>query len=88
MASDETGVADAERRRLRWRCRRGAKELDLLLTRYLESDYPAASGSEQSAFADLLECQDPDLLDWLMGRTANYPPQCEAVIRRLRSYSD
>ncbi len=79
---------DAARRRLRWRCRRGAKELDLLLTRYLEQDYPRVEQAEQSAFADLLECQDPDLLDWLMGRSADYPPQCRPVIDRLRSYSD
>ena len=45
--------------KLRWRCRRGMKELDLLTLSYLERHYPTASAAEQQAFADLLEVQDP-----------------------------
>lgn len=53
---------------LRWRTRRGMRELDLVLQRYLEQRYPSASPSDKQAFADLLEQADGDLLDWLMGR--------------------
>ncbi len=56
--------------RLRWRCRRGMKELDVVLTRYLEVDYPLAAASERRAFESLLELQDPDLYYYLVGRTA------------------
>ena len=56
--------------RLRWRCRRGMKELDVVLTRYLEVDYPLAPASERLAFENLLELQDPDLYYYLVGRTA------------------
>ena len=41
--------------KLRWRCRRGMKELDLLTLGYLEAYYPTASTEEQQAFAALLE---------------------------------
>ena len=47
--------------KLRWRCRRGTKELDTLTTRYLEHFYDGADQSEQSAFAELLTLQDPEL---------------------------
>lgn len=47
--------------KLRWRCRRGTKELDTLTERYLDDHYAAASLAEQCAFAQLLELQDPEL---------------------------
>lgn len=58
----------SENSRLRWRCRRGMKELDLVLLRYLEQIYPEASGEEQAAFRLVLEMQDPEILDYLTGR--------------------
>ena len=54
--------------KLRWRCRRGMKELDLLTLAYLERHYPTASAEEQRAFADLLELQDPLLMSYMVGR--------------------
>ncbi len=47
--------------KLRWRCRRGTKELDTLTERYLDQHFSAASQQEQRAFAQLLELQDPEL---------------------------
>jgi antitoxin CptB len=47
--------------KLRWRCRRGTKELDTLTTRYLEHFYENADQNEQSAFEELLTLQDPEL---------------------------
>lgn len=58
---------------LRWRTRRGLRELDLILRRYLEQRYPSAPQSQQRAFAELLDEADGDLLDWLLGRRP--PPE-------------
>lgn len=44
------------------------RELDDLLTRYLEQRYPAASDEEKAAFAALLELPDPDLVGYLLNR--------------------
>jgi antitoxin CptB len=52
--------------RLRWRCRRGMKELDVLLGRWLEHRWPEADESRRRAFQWLLEQPDPDLADWLI----------------------
>ncbi len=54
--------------RLRWHCRRGMRELDVVLARYLERDYPAGTQAERRAFEALLELQDPDLYSLLIGR--------------------
>ena len=54
--------------KLRWRCRRGMKELDLLTLGYLEQHYPDAPTEDRQAFADLLELQDPLLMSYMVGR--------------------
>ena len=54
--------------RLRWLCRRGMKELDVVLESYLQRSYPSAAGEEQQAFRSLLELPDPELYGLLLGR--------------------
>lgn len=66
----------AELGRLRWRCRRGMRELDVLLMRYLERDWPGANAQARAAFRALLERQDPEINALLLGRMA---PEDEAV---------
>ena len=75
----------SEHARLRWLCRRGMKELDVLLERYLERDFPGASASEQRAFRELLECQDPVLWDYVMERDQPQDEAMQHVIRKLVS---
>lgn len=52
--------------RLRWRCRRGLKELDVLLIPFLETDYADLTPALRIDFAALVEEEDVDLLDWLV----------------------
>jgi antitoxin CptB len=70
--------------RLRWRCRRGMKELDLVLLRYLEQDYPQASPADRDAFARILELQDPDLFGYLVGRDIPVEASLRHVVARIR----
>jgi len=53
--------------KLRWRCRRGTLELDLMLMRYLDVRYLNAESEEQRAFHNLLVLEDTDLMRYLMG---------------------
>ena len=53
--------------RLRWQCRRGTKELDFLLNRYLEAGYLVADQEERALFVELLGLEDDELLRALMG---------------------
>ena len=70
---------DAEKSRLRWHCRRGMRELDIVVTRYLDQRYDTADNEERAAFTRLLDLPDPQLLGFLTGREA--PP--DADLRRI-----
>jgi antitoxin CptB len=52
--------------KLRWQCRRGALELDLLLETYLETEYLTADEEEKQMFVELLKLDDRELLEFLM----------------------
>ena len=82
---------DEEIGKLRWRCRRGMKELDLLTLGYLEQHYPTASAEEQQAFAALLELQDPLLMSYMVGRETpadGTTARVVAVMRKLLNSTD
>ncbi len=48
--------------KLKWQCRRGTKELDLLLMDYLENRYPSSSPQKKSQFIQLLALEDDELM--------------------------
>ena len=71
-----------EQHRLRWKCRRGLLELDLLLQKAVES------GIEEKAIPlldELLDLPDNDLLDIVMGRSDAYGPHLNDLVARLRA---
>ena len=65
--------------KLRWRCRRGMRELDVLLTRYVDEEYRTAAPEQQEAFRRLLDMQDPLMHAYFLGRET--PP--DAVLASL-----
>ena len=71
--------------RIRWACRRGMLELDLLLQRFLETDYPSLSPSEVALFAALLTSPDPELLAWFMGYARCPNSSLRPMIERVRA---
>jgi antitoxin CptB len=68
---------------VRWRCRRGMKELDVLLERFLDRGYASLDEQERDAFVRLLDQIDPDLLSWLTGREPPANPVLAALIERM-----
>ena len=60
-------MPDATVAQLRWRCRRGMKELDLLLGDWLERRWDGADTGKRRSFQWLLEQPDPELAAWLIG---------------------
>jgi antitoxin CptB len=58
-----------QRRRLRWRARRGMLENDIVLTRFLDRHEAELATSEVEALAQLLDLTDNDLLDLLLARS-------------------
>ena len=53
--------------KLRWQCRRGTKELDFLLLRYLDSGYLLAGKEEKALFVEFLALEDDELIGALLG---------------------
>ncbi len=60
----------SQRSRLIWRCRRGIREMDILLLDYLETHYDTATIENQNTFEELLEENDLDILSWIMEKTS------------------
>ncbi len=73
--ADITPALDEEARRLLWRCRRGMKELDVLLERFARRELPGASPEQRHTLTRLLELPDPVLVDYLLGQAI--PPDAE-----------
>jgi len=71
--------------RLRWRGRRGMKELDDLLARYLDRHLVNADEDAVRVLEHLLDCQDTELLDWLLGRTEPRDKELRDIIETIRS---
>jgi antitoxin CptB len=71
---------DIELKRLRWRCRRGMRELDQLMLRYLDQRFQQAPTTERNVFLHLLDCEDDKLWAWFMGRETPEDAQLEQIV--------
>ena len=71
--------------RLRWRCRRGMLENDIILTRYLDSVGRAMPEADLIALDRLLDLADNELWDLLSGRTEVDDDDLQQLVRRLRN---
>jgi antitoxin CptB len=60
------------------------RELDVLLSRYLEHDYPGASAAERDAFESILELQDPEIFGYLLGGVLPAEVSQRHVVARIR----
>ncbi len=76
---------ERELRRLRWRCRRGMRELDQLFERYLDRAWRQAGEDERVVFLRLLETEDDKLWHWFMGNDAPTDADLAALVARIRS---
>lgn len=70
-------------KRLRWQCRRGMRELDELLVRYLEDYYPDDSDTDKAAFRSVLDLSDPELNAYLLQRQMPSSEPIARVINRI-----
>ena len=83
--SDAPKLAKQLAKKLAWRCRRGSKELDLILGNFLQTRYPKLSAPDQRNFARLLECPDPQLNDWLCKKIQPDHPDIARLVKLILS---
>ena len=70
--------------RLRWQCRRGMLELDLMLETFVAKRYADLPLKTKHAFHQLLKCQDQFLLDYLMGQDVPNDKDVADVAKQVR----
>lgn len=87
MTNAQPGSLDEEGRRLLWRCRRGMKELDILLERYVRSQVADASPRDRGTLKQLLELPDPVLADYLFGHTPVSDPHLAQLVAAIRGHA-
>ena len=79
-------MKDAPNRdQLRWRCRRGMRELDGVLLGFLDREYDALSDGQKSAFADVLNLPDPEVYGYLAERSVPEDPAIAQIFDRIRA---
>jgi antitoxin CptB len=84
MSDSHSIHSDNDQKRMRWACRRGMLELDLLLLPFFEKDYSQLSKREQKVFEILLECSDPELYAYLIGKQISNDPEQQALLDKIR----
>lgn len=75
--------------KIKWRCRRGVKELDIVLCNYLEKYIESEEVNNEAlttAFKELLELEDPVLYAMLLGEVKADSKNQQKVLRRLRQF--
>jgi antitoxin CptB len=72
---------------LRWRSRRGTRELDLILLGFLSAGYENLKPQDRRAYARLLNAPDPDLTTWLFGRATPDDPEIARLVQAIRAQS-
>lgn len=70
---------------LQWRCRRGTKELDVVLNRFLDGQYDQLSDQDLLNFDALLDTQDTVLWYWLSGQTAVDSELFQSLIKKINA---
>lgn len=76
------------RSRIHWACRRGMRELDISIMPFFEYEYDGLNHSDKELFARLLECDDPDLFNWLMNHGVSPDAELQRMINLIQTRNE
>ncbi len=76
-----------QKAKVKYQCRRGMLELDLILNHFLSDKFDTLTEAEIQAFEKLLSYQDPLLYHWLMDSTAEVEKDLQAIVSVIRDYT-
>lgn len=71
---------EKRKNRLKWACRRGMLELDVLFLPFVEEAFDDLDEEKQEVFERLLTCDDPDLFAWFMGHQKCEDPELAEMV--------
>ena len=72
--------------KLRWKSRKGIRELDILLQNYLDTHYSSLDSLHKKLFEEILEIDTYDLLNAISGKSS-YNEKYESIIEQLSKLS-
>ena len=87
MKQQQISVENSDLRtvsRLKWQCRRGMLELDLMLQAFMDKQFAGLSSTQLQAFEELLSYPDQLLLEYLMGQTVPFNKEVADVAKQIR----
>ena len=76
---------EVELRKLRWRCRRGMRELDQLLERWLDREWRQSPTAQRDVFLRLLDSEDDRLWRWFLGHETSDDVEIAALVDHIRT---
>ena len=68
---------------IRWACRRGMLELDILLGDFFEQQYLSLNETDQDIFQYILSLPDQDLYEYFMGKRKPEDQELERVLKKI-----
>jgi antitoxin CptB len=84
----DTSVDPRDLSRLKWRCRRGLLENDLLIERFFTRHEASITNAQVRGLQALMDLADNDLLDLFLGRSEPGPgldaPEVRGVLQLIR----
>ena len=66
-------------------CRRGMRELDISIMPFFEYEYDSLNDADKALFIRLLECDDPDLFNWLMNHGAPQDSELQRMVTLIQT---
>ena len=72
--------------KLRWKARKGIRELDILLQNFIETSYPSLDNDDKKLFEEILEIETYDLLNAISGKSS-YNDKYKDIINQLSNLS-
>lgn len=76
-------MTEFEDRKIKWKCRRGMLELDILFGRFYENQFRVLTPEEKKIFNRLLDEPDPLLYEWLLGHKIPSDPQFKRLVSKI-----
>jgi len=77
------GLESRDKARLKWACRRGMLELDVLLMPFVDEAWELLSDDNKAIFERLLVCQDPELFAWFMGHEKCEDKELDSLVQLI-----
>ncbi|EER46163.1 hypothetical protein AM305_02953 [Actinobacillus minor NM305] len=81
-------MAEINRFKLEWACRRGMRELDKMIMPFYQNHFESLTEAQQQTFAEMLTYPDPELFRWVMHQLPAPTQKMTDLIELMRSKID